>query len=99
MNDYLSDADTDVMLTLNGITVLNELSEDGNIVIRDDAEAGQVVIKFPFDHTPELRKRIRSSGFCTKGPRRAFRLRKVSGGVNSALEDARGLVREILGGD
>ena len=61
--------------------------------------AGQVVIKFPSDHTPELRKRIRSAGFCTKGPRRAFRLRKVSGGVNSALEDARGLVREILGGD
>jgi hypothetical protein len=70
----------------------------GDIVIRDDAEACQVVIKFPSDHTPELRKRIRSAGFSTKGPRRAFRLRKISGGVNSALEDARGLVRELLGG-
>ena len=69
----------------------------GDIVIRDDAEAGQVVIKFPSDHTPELRKRIRSAGFCTKGPRRAFRLRKISGGVNTALDDARRLVREILG--
>ena len=35
----------------------------GDIVIHDDAEAGQVVIKFPSDHTPELRKRIRSVGF------------------------------------
>jgi hypothetical protein len=43
--------------------------------------------------------RIRSSGFCTKGPRRAFRLRKMSGGMNSAMEDAQGLVREILGED
>ena len=69
----------------------------GDIVIRDDAEAGQVVIKFPTDHTPELRKRIRSAGFSTKGPRRAFRLRKISGGVNSALDDARWFVRELLG--
>jgi len=61
------------------------------IVIRDDAEAGQVVIKFPSDHTPEIRKRIRSVGFCTKGPRRAFRLRKISGGGNTALDDARRL--------
>jgi hypothetical protein len=52
----------------------------GDIVIRDDAEACQVVIKFPSDHTNERRKRIRSAGFCTKGPRRAFRLRKISGG-------------------
>jgi len=37
------------------------------------------------------------AGFCTKGPRRAFRLRKISGGVNTALDDARQLVREILG--
>ena len=71
----------------------------GDIVIRDDAQAGQVVIKFPTDHTPELRKRIRSAGFCTKGPRVAFHLRKMSGGVNTALDDARGLVREILGGE
>ena len=28
------------------------------------AEAGQVVIKFPSDHTPELRKLIRTAGFC-----------------------------------
>ncbi|MFZ4778126.1 MAG: hypothetical protein ACOYM3_22365 [Terrimicrobiaceae bacterium] len=69
----------------------------GDIVIRDDAEACQVVIKFPSDHTPELRKRIRSAGFCTKGPRLAFHLRKMSGGVNTALDDARRLVREILG--
>ena len=183
--DYLSDAETDVVLALNGITVLNELPEPaaptadplrpayqrlpdyvremlekplrnirathpeavtmlrqrlsilenarqfggsvklesriartravldhalaiqatptteeriGDIVIRDDADAGQVVIKFPTDHTPDQRKRIRSAGFCTKGPRTAFRLRKISGGVNSALDDARGLVREILGG-
>lgn len=68
-------------------------------MIRDDAEAGQVVIKFPTDHTPELRKRIRSAGFCTKGPRRAFRLRKISGRVNSALEDARRFVRAVIGGD
>ena len=71
----------------------------GDIVIRDDAEACQVVIRFPSDHTPELRKRIRSAGFCTKGPRRAFRLRKISGGENTALDDARRLVREILGED
>jgi len=70
----------------------------GDIVIRDDAEAGQVVIKFQTDHSPERRKRIRSAGFCTKGPRRAFRLRKISGGVNAAMEDARRLVGEILGG-
>ena len=50
------------------------------MVIRDDTEAGQVVIKFPSDHTPELRKRIRSAGFRTKGPRRALRLRRISGG-------------------
>ena len=71
----------------------------GDILIRDDAEAGQVVIKFPSNHTPEFRKRIRSAGFCTKGPRRAFRLRKISAGANAALEDARWLVREILGED
>ena len=65
--------------------------------IRDSAEAGQVVIKFPSDHTPEMRKRIRSVGFCTKGPRVAFHLRKMSGGVNTALDDAHQLVREILG--
>jgi hypothetical protein len=45
----------------------------------------------------ELQKRIRSAGFCTKGPRVAFHLRKMSGGVNTALDDARSLVREILG--
>ena len=182
--DYLSDAETDVVLALNGITVLNELPEPaapnvdplrpayarlpdyvremlekplrnirathpeavtmlrqrlsilenarqfggsvklesriartravldhalavqatptteeriGEIVIRDDAEAGQVVIKFPSDHTNKRRKRIRSAGFCTKGPRLAFHLRKISGGVNTALDDARRLVREILG--
>ena len=66
-------------------------------MIRDDAEAGQVVIKFPSDHTNKRRKRIRSAGFCTKGPRVAFHLRKMSGGVNTALDDARWLVREILG--
>jgi hypothetical protein len=76
---------------------LSESSADA--VIREDVEACQVVIKFPPDHAPELRKRIRSAGFCTKGPRRAFRLRKISWGVNPALEDARRLVREILGGD
>ena len=184
--DYLSDADTDVVLALNGITVLNELPEPavppadplrpayqrlpdyvremlekplrnirathpeavtmlrqrlsilenarqfgssvklesriartratldhalaiqatptteeriGDIVIRDDAEAGQVVIKFPSDRTPEMRKRIRSAGFFPQGPRRAFRLRKISGGVNRAMEDARRLVRGLLGGE
>jgi len=69
----------------------------GDIVIRDDADAGQVELKFPSDHTPERRKRIRSAGFCTKGPRVMFRLLKISGGVNAALDDARWLVREILG--
>ena len=69
----------------------------GDNVIRDDAEAGQVVIKFPSEHAPGLRKGIRSAGFCTKGPRRAFRLRKISGAMNTALDDARRLVREILG--
>lgn len=60
----------------------------GDILIRDDAEVGQVVIKFPSNYTPELRKRIRSAWFCTKGPRRAFRLRKISGfevGVEALL--------------
>ena len=55
------------------------------------------MIEFPSDHPPERRKRIRSAGFCTKGPRRAFHLRKVSGGVNTAMEHARRLVWEILG--
>jgi len=67
-------------------------------VIRDDAEAGKVVIKFPSNHKPEIRKRIRT-GFCTKGPSWAFRLRKISGEVNTAMDDARRLVREILGAE
>ncbi len=68
----------------------------GDIVIRDDAEAGQV---FPSDHTPDMRKRIHSAGFYTQGPRRAFRLRKISADGNTGLDDARRLVREILGED
>ena len=72
----------------------------GEIVIRDDAEAGQVVITFPDDHSPERRKRIRSAGFLLNGPRRAFRLRKVSGaGANTGLDDACRLVRGMLGGE
>ena len=66
-------------------------------MIRD--EAGQIVNTFPSDHTPEPRKRIRSAGFSTKGPRRAFRLWEISGGVNTALDDAMRIVREIIGGD
>ena len=68
-------------------------------MIRDDAEACQVVIRFPADHTPEMVKKLRCSGFATKGPRRAVRLRKISGGENTALDAARELVREILGGE
>jgi len=68
----------------------------GEVVIRDDAEAGQVVITFPSDHTPERRKRIRSAGFLPQGERRAVRLRKIGVGVNAAMEDARRFVLGIL---
>ena len=70
----------------------------GAVVIRDDAEAGKVVITFPDDHTPERRKRIRSAGFLPHGARRAVRLRKIGAGGNVAMEDARRLVRGMLDG-
>ena len=38
------------------------------------------------NHSPEIMKRIRSSRFCTQDPRRAFRTRKISGSVNTALD-------------
>ena len=90
-------ATLDHVLTIQATLTTEE--RIGDIVIRDDAEAGQVVITFPSNHTPELRKRIRSAGFCTKGPRVAFRLRKISGGENTALDEARRFVREIIGGE
>ena len=41
--------------------------------------------------------RIRLAGFCTKGPRRGVRVAEDQRGVNTALDYARWLVREILG--
>jgi len=68
----------------------------GDVQIRDDAEAGQVVITFPDDHTPERRKRIRSAGFLPQGARRAIRLRKIGAGGNVGMEDARRFVRGMV---
>jgi len=68
----------------------------GDIQIHDDAEAGQVVITFADDHTPERRKRIRSAGFLPHGARRAIRLRKVGAGGNVGMEDARRFVRGMV---
>ena len=68
----------------------------GRCLIIDDAGAGQVVIRCGFDLTPEMVKRIRSSGFVASG-RSAKRPRKITGGENDALEAARNLVRLLVG--
>jgi len=69
----------------------------GECLIRDDAEAGHVVIRCGFDLTPEMVRRIRMCGFVPSG-RTAKRPRKIVGGENFALETACDLVRSLLGG-
>ncbi len=64
----------------------------GNCLIIDDAEAREVVIRCGFELTPEMVRRIRSSGFAPSG-RSAKRPRKIIDGENFALEAARDLAR------
>ncbi len=64
----------------------------GDCLIIDDAEAREVVIRCGFDLTPEMVKRIRSSGFVASG-RSAKRPRKITGGENDSLDAARELAR------
>lgn len=64
----------------------------GGCLVRDDAEAGHVVIRFPRDLSPDMAKRVRSAGFVPSG-RTAKRPRKITGGENDALGAARELAR------
>ncbi len=65
----------------------------GDVVIRDDAESGRVVVRWPRKLSADQMRRVRSIGFYQQSGREAFRPRKVTGGVNVGVEAARQLVR------
>jgi hypothetical protein len=66
----------------------------GACLVRDDAEAGHVVIRCSFDLTSEMLKTIRSAGFVASG-RTVKRPRKFVDGENVALDAARDLARRL----
>jgi hypothetical protein len=82
----------DHAITLAAVPTSEE--QVGEAFIRDDAEAGQVVIMFAADLTRPMIRRIRAAGFFPDG-RTATRPRKILDGENVALEAARELARSL----